>query len=673
MKTIRIKELRINNFKGIKALKLDFGTQGNSTIFGANSTGKTTIFDAFIWLLFNKDSQGRSDFEVKQLDQDNNIIHNLEVEVFAELLIDNEVIEIRKVLSEKWVKKRGSETPDFTGNETTYFYNSVPLTQKEFQFKINNLVDENIFKIITNPNAFVSLKWQDQRKTLVEIAQIPDDREIALGDTDLENLLNEVGTQKTIEEFTAQTKHSIKKAKEELDNIPARIEELSRSLPVPIIEKNVLANIENLKSEIVKIDDEISNKMTQYDNVIDKRNENQLAIQELQSKINDIEFSVKEEAKTKANQKNPLQEELNTLSTEFNNRKEEIKTLEVKTKNLESEINQLEGFKSQLRTQWEEINARKFSLNPNDTNCGTCGQKLPNSDALHSELEYKFNTQKQSDLKANQEKGLGYKNEQELKKEILEKAKTTLAELVKTNKELEKKCDDLFDKIKASSNTVFNADNFITESLLNNPEYNKLKIDIVALQDIKFKTPTEDITSDLKLKKQEIQAEIEKLQGYLIENKRIGETNLRIDELKEQEGSQNQVIAQFERKLFLIEKFNKKKIDLLDESVNKMFSLVKFKLFDIQINGGIKDTCEAMVNGVPFSNVNTAAKINAGIDIINTLCNFYSVTAPIFIDNRKSVVDLIDSKSQIVNLIVWPKSILNLGNPIVDGVPVDVK
>ena len=199
MKTIRLKQLKINNFKGIKALKLDFGTDGNNTIYGANGSGKTTVFDSFTWLLFGKDSQGKSDFEMKPLDQENNIIHNQEVEVSAELLIDGEVVELRKVLSEKWTKKRGSETAEFTGNETNYFFNSVPLTQKEFTFKITNIVEEYIFKVLTNPIAFVSLKWQEQRVILLEIAGIPSDAEIALGDTDLENLINEVGTQKNIE------------------------------------------------------------------------------------------------------------------------------------------------------------------------------------------------------------------------------------------------------------------------------------------------------------------------------------------------------------------------------------------------------------------------------------------------------------------------------------------
>lgn len=654
MKSIRIKELQITNFKGIKALKLDFGHIGNNTIYGANGTGKTTVFDAFMWLLFGKDSQGRSDFEVKQLDQKNNIIHNQEVEVFAELLIDDEIIEVRKVLSEKWTKKRGSEIAEFTGNETAYFYNSVPLSQKEFQLKISNLVDENIFKIITNPTAFVSLKWQDQRKTLVEIADIPSDNQIALGDHDLENLLNEVGSQKTMEEFMAQTKHSIKKAKEEIDTIPARIEELNRSLPVPIVEKNVIANIETLQKQIEKIDDEMTNKMAQFDSVMEKRNQNQAAIQNLQSKINDIEFSVKEEAKAKANQKDPQKLELTSLLNEYKNKEEEIYTVKNKVKNLEEEIKSLDRYRNELRSQWSEVNARQFKLNPNDTTCTTCGQELKNSETLQSELEYKFNARKQAELKAIQDKGLGYKIDQEAKESFLRTTIAELSYLQKQNNDLEVKIEELDAQIKASKNTVFDANNFITENLLTNADYNNLKNEKATLETFKFDTPSQDFNIELKRKKQEIQVEIATLQSYLQDNKRIKEIHKRIDELKNEESNQNQVIAQFERKLFLIEKFNKKKINLLDESVNKMFALVKFKLFDTQINGGVKETCEAMVNGVPFGNVNTASRINAGLDIIKTLCDYYQVTAPIFVDNKESVTNIIATDNQKICLQVSP-------------------
>lgn len=655
MKSIRIKQFNINNFKGIKSLKIDFGTEGNKNILGANGTGKTTLFDAFMWLLFNKDSQGRSDFEIKQLDQNNNIIHNQEVEVFAELLIDNEVIEIRKILSEKWTKKRGSDISEFTGNETTYFFNSVPLSQKEFNLKISMLIDENIFKIITNPTAFVSLKWQDQRKTLVDIAGMPSDTQIALGDDDLEELLNEIGTQKSIDEFISQTKFSIKQAKDELNNIPARIEELTRSLPVPIIEKNVIANIQNLEKELQNIDKQIEDKMLQFDSVIGKRNQNQKAIQEVQSKLNDIEFKTKEEAKTKALLKDPAVHEIDLLVNEFNDREVEINNLNSKIKTLELEISDLSKKRDSLREDWQNVNARQFELKSTDTTCNSCGQELPNAEGKRSELEFRFNFVKQDELDSINKKGGGYKAQQDLFEETLKKHNEDLIELKNTNHSCKEKIEKLRDNLKTSSYNVFDPDKFITESLLNNTEYNQLKNEISTLKSLTFETPTESLTAELKEKKQEIQSEIIKLNGYLQDNKRSVEIYKRIEELKNQESSQNQVVAKFERKLFLVEKFNKKKIDLLDETVNKMFSLVKFKLFDAQINGGIKDTCEAMVNGVPFSNVNTASKINAGIDIINTLCEFYGVTAPIFIDNKESVTEVIKTESQTIFLTVSPE------------------
>ena len=113
-----------------------------------------------------------------------------------------------------------------------------------------------------------------------------------------------------------------------------------------------------------------------------------------------------------------------------------------------------------------------------------------------------------------------------------------------------------------------------------------------------------------------------------------------------------QEIANIEKTQYTIENFIKLKVDTIENRINEKFSLVKFKLFEDQINGGQVETCEALVNGVPFSSLNTASKINAGIDIINTLCEFYNVSAPIFIDNRESVVKLLDSNSQIINLIV---------------------
>jgi DNA repair exonuclease SbcCD ATPase subunit len=651
MKTIQLKQLSIKNFKGLKSLTIDFNDE--TLIFGANASGKTSIFDAFTWLMFNKDCQGRTDFEVKTLNANNQTTDKQDVEVSAILLIDNEEVTLSKVLKEKWTKKRGSETEEFTGNEQMYWFNDVPVSQKEFQTKISNIVDVNIFKLITNPQAFVNLKWQDQRKALIEIAGIPSDRQIASGDLELENLLNEVGTQKTLEEYTVQTKSSIKKAKEEILSIPAIIEELTNSKPIPVVDKNITSQIENYKNQLTKLDEEISNKMKAFDEVVKARNNNQNEIQQLRSKINSIEFEVNEIAKQKANSKNPNQIELESKQRDFRNLQEEYSSLESKKARLVKIIETYAQRRTELREEWTQVNARKFELKPNDTTCGTCGQELQNSEALSSELEYKFNSKKTQELTEIQELGGDYKANQEAS-EV--KLKTIEKDLLEQTTKIEV-CDADIQKLKLAlqNQPSFNADNFITESLVANTEYNELKEKISLLEAKTFETPGEELTATQKAKKVEIQNEIEKFQGYLKDADRIKEIDQRITELSTEEKTQNQNIATLERKLFLIEKFNKKKIDLLDENVNQLFTYVKFKLFEIQINGGFKETCEAMVNGVPYGNVNTAGRINTGLDIISTLCNYYKVTAPIFVDNAESTHTMIATNSQLIKLVVSPE------------------
>lgn len=113
-----------------------------------------------------------------------------------------------------------------------------------------------------------------------------------------------------------------------------------------------------------------------------------------------------------------------------------------------------------------------------------------------------------------------------------------------------------------------------------------------------------------------------------------------------------QQIANVEKEQFVIENFIKAKVDALENVVNSKFKFVKFKMFDELINGGVVECCEVLVDGVPYRDCNTASKINAGIDVINELSEYYSVSAPIFLDNRESVTNVIPTKSQLINLFV---------------------
>ncbi|MFA5528414.1 MAG: ATP-binding protein, partial [Peptostreptococcales bacterium] len=164
---IELAKLELLNFKGIKEKTIGFGKETN--IYGRNETGKTTIFDSFTWLLFGKDSTNRSDFNIKTLDKNGEFIHGLDHQVTGILLVDGKEVILRRLLKENWVKKRGSAEAIFSGNTTEYFINEEPKKEKEYKEYINSLIDENVFKLLTNPMHFnVNTSWQDRRKILLE-------------------------------------------------------------------------------------------------------------------------------------------------------------------------------------------------------------------------------------------------------------------------------------------------------------------------------------------------------------------------------------------------------------------------------------------------------------------------------------------------------------------------
>jgi small-conductance mechanosensitive channel len=163
--------------------------------------------------------------------------------------------------------------------------------------------------------------------------------------------------------------------------------------------------------------------------------------------------------------------------------------------------------------------------------------------------------------------------------------------------------------------------------------------------------PTVD-TSELPAKRLELQGQITQINEKLASKSQLETIEKRIAQLQEEEQTLAQQVANVEKMQFTIENFIKDKIDRLETAINAKFKMVQFKMFEEQLNGGLKETCVAMVNGVPYTDINTASKINAGIDIINTLSDFYGVTAPVIIDNRESITEIIPTNSQIISLIV---------------------
>lgn len=659
MNKIILKKLNLINFKGVKNLTVDF--DDNTNIFGANGSGKTTIFDACTWLLFGKDSTDRKDFELKTLDEFNVVIPKIEHEVNAILLVGDEEITIKKILKEKWPKIKGQLEPQFAGNETLYYWNEVPMTMKEYQTKVSQILDETIFKLITSPTAFNSMKWQDRRSVLIQIVGNISDQDLAKGNADYERLVSLL-TNKTLEEYKKQIASTIRKSKDDIKLIPTRIDEVERSKPEPVEESEILQLIAAKEKEIEAIDNQLQDKSAAHDEIIKKRNANQDQIFNLKSDMNAIEFEgrekVKLEQKTDTSKADEIRKEIAEVQADVTTAKTKVDTLTEKKAGIKAQLFTLDTLITTARTKWNEVNATELQFNDAEFCCPTCQREFEASDVetKKGELKANFITDKQNQLKKISETGKSHAAEKtNLTSELEgleERIQNGAAYIIQLNGKIEELTFNL-NKVVAQEESIEKptAESLLESYLAANEKYQQLKTKISDLVALKFEIP-EGNNSEAKEAKQKINEEITALRAQLSVNDQIVIANSRIKELMAEESKLAQEIANIEKEQYIIDNFIKLKIDTIESKINKKFSFVKFKLFETQINGAEVETCEALINGVPFSDANTASKINAGVDIINTLCDFYKVSAPIFIDNRESVVDLIDSESQIINLIV---------------------
>jgi DNA repair exonuclease SbcCD ATPase subunit len=298
MKTIKLQSISLLNFKGIKTLNID-ANGNNVDIFGANGTGKTTIADAFTWLLFGKDTTDRKDFEVKTLDQTGRVIPMIEHEVSAVLLVENETLTLKRVLRENWVKKRGNEEREFSGNVTELYWNDVPMSVTEFTKKVNDVLNEQVFKMITSPTYFNSIKWQDRRNLLIDIFGEVSNEDVARGNSAFEKLLAKLTQGKTLEDYKAQISASIKKAKEDIKAIPSRIDEVFRGKPEAQDFEALESQKSNLEKQLEKVDSEIADTNKAFDSKLEAQRGLKLKVNNLKGEIEIIEQNAKKEAQNR--------------------------------------------------------------------------------------------------------------------------------------------------------------------------------------------------------------------------------------------------------------------------------------------------------------------------------------------------------------------------------------
>jgi chromosome segregation ATPase len=638
---IKLLQLNLKNFKGVRQFTLDLQGE-NAKVYGDNATGKTTMFDAFIWVLFDKDSQNKKDFQLKTLSGKNEAIHGLDHEVEATFKVNDRAFTLRKVFSEKWTKKRGSALSEFTGHTTDYYLDGVPVKKKEYTDQVDSIVQEDIFKLLTSPSYFnEQLKWQDRRTLLLTICGDITDQEVIASNKALVNL-PEILRGRKLEDHRKMVAVRRTEINKELDRIPIRIDEVQRSMPdtSDLNEEELQQEISFLKNQIKEKEYEVS--WIKSGGEISAKEKKLREIEgELQQIKNDLQGKTLEDMSTK-------RQELSSIRYEMENAQLQIRTKRNRIASNNKGIQSSAELTDRLRKEWHEVNGRVFESHHGE-DCPTCGQALPSEQVQEAREKAlaQFNFDKaqrlekinaQGKMEAGVVEGLKSENKQ------LENEITKLEEFIQIqNSEIERVQDEVL-TLQAG---VKNADS--------DPLYINKKKEALSIEESIQKLRSSVQESVFKVN-QEISAlknDMNSLEQDKAKFVQVKIAKQRIVQLEEQERGLAAEFEKLEQELYLTEEFIRTKVNLLTEKINSKFKYARFKLFETQINGGLSETCETLYEGVPYNGgLNNAARINIGLDIINTLAEHYGVSAPIFVDNSEAVTQLIDVNSQVISLVV---------------------
>lgn len=622
---MKLVQLNLQNFKGIEFG--DFRFTNNTIIRGDNATGKTTVFDALCWLLFGKDSLDRADFQIKTL-KNGEPVHN--VNHMVQAAFDNEDgtgFTLKRIYREKYSNPRGGEVK-LTGHTTDYFINDVPSKEKEYKAFINNMINEDVFKLITNPLFFnEQYTWQNRRKLLLEMCGDVDDASVINSKEELKRLTELLNGRSVDEQrkIIASKKTAINK---ELDMIPVRIDEAVKCKPTPLeAEQKLKDDIATIETAIKQLDEDKSVIVNGLDGA-----ERTAKIREVKRKLADRKSQLMNEH---TDNERRLEHEYKLSLVQLQMAESERDRYKDREYELDSQIQQEEARIDKLQAEFDDFNQSQF----NKELCPTCGQKLPAS--KYEELQTIFNQSKAVKLEEWQA--------------LIDSAKALKQNYIEQKEIMQVKADGMSSQIEELSNNKDAKQKAMNEvgevDLDNDVQVNDLKAELFMLE------LDEDNTSDDQLKRidselSELADKRSTLQTELTKYDVIRDITKRINELEQEQQRLINEKNLVDETAFLLDEFVKAKVDMLEDTINKHFTITTFKMANVLVNGSVEDCCETMVNGVPYRSLNNAARINAGIDIINALTKFYKVNAPVFIDNAEAVTKFINCKSQTIKLIV---------------------
>lgn len=652
---LTFKSIHLENFKGLRDNTFDFD-EGVNSFYGANETGKSTIADAISWVLFGKDSHDNQNFGIKTYDKNREPIPHLKHSVTIVISVDGEDRTLKRELIEKW-SKDGNK---LVGNTTAYTVDGVDYTSTDYKAFINSIVDEVTFKSVTNPTYFLNLPWQDQRKILSDLVGELKNEEITKGDVKFSELLGLLQKQE-LEDILKHLHFQLKQVEEKLDLIPVRLKEQNKALPEKLNWDKIYIDLENAKKKQKSIDDNITS--------IKRGNGEEVARKALKEHIDWLQKQVDEKINASRTQANSIQD---THDVQVRNAKKAWEDAEDTFKSIGQKINDLNTFiqktkdsqqelenkKMEIQKEWNDNKAKKTPDIPDDISvCPTCGQPLP-AEQLKDKvltLQEHFNKHRAEEAKV-----------------IKAKFSDVKAEIQKANDDLEnyqkewtKAQDDystykkiVEEKKKAYANISLEAIVTYNDLLSKDEEYKKLEKSITSSKEKYDNAGGLEIDQEQldKLNKQYTEQSniVDSLTSQLVSKAQYDKISDNIKDINDEKKSLDEQWNSLNEKLDVAEEYQTLHDNLLESKVNAYFSYVKFRLFKRLVNGTKEPYCECyrIKDGVPYYDLNSAGKLNAGIDIINTFQREVNIFAPVVIDNAEATNKILNTNCQQIRLYV---------------------
>ncbi|MDT2810027.1 hypothetical protein P7H43_05990 [Enterococcus asini] len=637
MTTIKINRIDYKNFKGLKNFSLEL-EEKNAVVSGVNGSGKTTLADGLLWLLFGKDSRGAK-LNPKPLNERNEEILGLEPTVEAKLIIDGESVTLRRVQEEKWTNPKG-QLEKVRGSDTTkYFINTVPAKEKEWKEYLAGLGDETTLQILADSAFFMRLPWKTRREILVNTTDLTDDS-IINGDPELTELPSILDGH-TVEDTRKILASQKKEIKRQIDGVPARIQEVT---DMKAKQEEAIGDLDKseLQMSVLETQAEISDLEGKLDVLKsgDASLNYQTELSQEQLKLSEAERQYIADTNL---QTQTLQEDVMDKQTEVNDLRRKKMGAEAVVLGIEDTIKSLTDKKAELLAEYKKYKDTTFD--DHRATCPTCGQSLPEDKV--QQMVSDFNKRKSDFLEKNIASGKALKEELTTLENDKAMAESRLLEVT-----------GQLDKAQSSLDLINNELVQTQSGISPFKETAKAKkiqaeIDLINQKIQTASSDTSEAEMDLRNQIDGLRAVMADLQAKYQSFEQLSSFDERINQLKAEDKRLKDQNQDVERKLWMLDEFTRKKVAALEESINSKFGLVRWKLFNILKNGGLEEVCEATYNGIEYgTSLNTGARINCDLDIVNTLGKEFGIQMPVFVDNTESVTKLHEVEAQTVDLRV---------------------